>query len=179
MKILSIVCEESYNPVAMVVAQYYAKAGDYQNHIRILTPKQYLQENDKNMVFNDGWLFSIGKNECTQLYKHLIPNEVSKEGFFGGVSGHIAIAYHEIDCMSELARKKMTEIIRLVENVKSGKTRAQDFSALVGTALGGIVFGNIFEKIKDTTDTFNAVDLCYVQKAVDNLLSSDAKEWLN
>ena len=179
MKILSIVCEEKYNPVAMVVGQYYAQMGDYQNHIRILTPKQYLQENDKYAVFNDGWLFSIGKNECTKLYEHLIHQEVSKEGFFGGVSGHIAIAYHETDYLQELESHKTQELNRLVENVKSGKFRMQDFLVMAKAILPcrEIPFVNIVD-IKDTADMLNAVDLCYAQKAVDDLLSSDAKEWL-
>lgn len=178
MKTLSVVCEEKYNPVAIMVAQHYAIVSNYQINIRIFTPKQYLQEIGKDEVFNEGWLFSIGKNDCTNMYEHLIPNDISEDGLFKGVSGHIAIAYHEIDLISEAARKEIKKLVDGFDSLKKGENNTKEAIDLVKNTYGLVLSPSLALHFIKFQNTKTSIDLCMVQKAVDELLSSDAKEWL-
>lgn len=52
------------------------------------------------------------------MYEHLIPKDISEEGFFMGVSGHVAIAYHDTDFKSEIANKLMRKMKDYIEGYK-------------------------------------------------------------
>jgi hypothetical protein len=177
LKTLSIICEGKYDPIAMVVAQHYAIESKYQMHISILTAKQYIQESGKDGVFNEGWLLSIGKNACTSMYEHLIPKDISEEGFFMGVSGHVAIAYHDTDFKSEIANKLMKKMKDYIEEYKKCEGNRNDLYKLLKDGSNFIPFVKPSKVLMDIKDEITYIDLCMNQRAVDELLASDAKEW--